>query len=122
MEQPRTCQEVLAVVREFMTDDSTVLEREQRALWNVLTALRGPDFEDPREIKSVTTAVIRQRVFGPGSSWVRRHVDINPDPEQGPGTRVDPQIEELSWDHHFGYHAQEAFKALGLFWSVRNEP
>lgn len=58
--QPETAADVLAIIEDFTERRTAHTERdpEVRALWAVLTALRGPD-RDLHAVKSATTQRIR---------------------------------------------------------------
>jgi hypothetical protein len=57
-----TTEKMLEVLRTFFNDDFIDFE-ERRKLWNVLTALRGPDNQD-RESKLACVSLIRRAVAG----------------------------------------------------------
>lgn len=94
---------------------------ETRALWDVLTALRGPDNED-KNIKRATTQVLRWKLLGKDPNMnIFSGSFVGPDDEgsrrlriflSGPSGAI-----ELS---HFRVHAKRAFAALGLKWGEVN--
>jgi hypothetical protein len=85
------------------------------ALWNVLSALRGPDEDDRMEaLKCSTTAVIRHAIGLKTDSLV-----IGPDEDRA--VEVRKMVEELA-PTHFIWHAKNAFSALGLKWAENNHP
>lgn len=95
-------------------------DREKsRALWAILSALRGPDV-DCQELKAATTAVIRATAF-PKTAFVshsrggRVQAAMNEDSSEQLYTR---QKEMKS--SHFLIHAREAFEVLGLEWNEDN--
>jgi hypothetical protein len=106
---------LLQQVVEFLN----VNDDESSKLWNVLSALRGPDCPDPTasndyNVKLATTSVIRHAI---GLRW-RNVLDINPDQ----GAFVEIRQEVLNGnDHHFKGHAINAFNDLGLKWNGVNE-
>lgn len=94
---------------------------ETGALWNVLTALRGPDNED-EDVKRATTEVIRWHFLGkdPNMDGFSGSF-VGPDDEGSRRLRVflsgPSGAIELS---HFRGHAKLAFAALGLKWDEVN--
>lgn len=107
-------------IREMLTncDDSY-------ALWDVLTALRGPDYENVSyKTKDATTGVIRYALLGafagvggldPHTRHLHRAI-FGPDREEYVKIRDEMRVS------HFCYHARSAFTALGLKWNEVNEP
>lgn len=78
---------------------------EKIALWDVLTALRGPDENDNRQ-KGFTTAVIRRESV---PALARHCGAMVASPEVGFVNSVS------KWDRwHFEAHARSAARALGL--------
>lgn len=57
---PTTAREMLDVIDEFLL---TAPSAEQRSLWDVMCALRGPDEESRQDEKASTTSVIRTKAF-----------------------------------------------------------
>lgn len=89
---------------------------ESRELWDVLTALRGPD--NNREIdKNAATAVIRHAVGLKGYTRDYSFV-VLPDSVQSAEQRQ--VLEREIVDSHFRRHAQLAFEALELKWDEVN--
>lgn len=85
-------------------------------LWDVLTALRGPDNEG-LDIKSATTAVIRKAIgLDPYDSGVPAYV-IDSDSEKNVAVRKNMNVHYT----HFCSHAYSAFCALGLKWEEVND-
>lgn len=100
---------------------------EQGRLWNILAALRGPDSEDLKEVKTDTTAVLREAVL----PTLATHAGV----EHRPDLAGDPaELKRLLNRHevfgraragglHFAYHLQWAVEALGIqptdFWNHR---
>ena len=85
---------------------------DSRALWDVLSALRGPDFnENAQIIKRFTTSVIREKV---GLEPDMLPAEVRPDSVDGPAVRS-----EVPYGH-FYRHAYDAFHALGLDWPKTN--
>ncbi len=114
-----TFKQELAHLRKFFKTANT---EEQRKLWNVLTALRGPD-NNNCAVKHATTAVIRHAFLGSKatSSKVASYLaDVAPDSEQSLLWRG-KSVYDLGGDH-FVSHASRAFTALDLSWDrVNNE-
>jgi hypothetical protein len=107
-----TCREMLDAVDGFLTDP-LVDEVEKKALWDVLTALRGPegkkDDATRKAIKDAVTGPIRANAF-PRTAFqtiedrpnravmtLRRSIDVSGTPKG-----------------HFRFHSMEAAKALGI--------
>lgn len=101
--------------------DSILLNLGSGALlevWLVLTALRGPDNPKDAHLKDATTALIRAAAFPKSSTWLGFFANITQeDSEQLASIRrsILPTVE------HFATHAGEAFYALRLRWSSRND-
>jgi hypothetical protein len=90
---------------------------EQHKLWDVLTALRGPDSPENRNsVKSATTEVIRLHAFPNAAAYNALYGDFSADSE----LRVERRAKMPSVGGHFYGHAKEAFKALGLVWNRLN--
>lgn len=94
---------------------------DQKCLWWVLTALRGPDYnaswnENALRDKESTTAVIRQMI------GLRRGVGngatVNADSVVHTNWRN--QLAVMGGSYHFKMHVINAFKALGLSWDEQN--
>ena len=114
MARPKTCRGMLNQISRFLRDDSQVLKGERKKLWEVLTALRGPDYGESYNTKRATTAVIRYHALG--SSAVRGFAQVRPDDEYSVRTRCEMK------GRHFIDHAILAFDALGLKWCEHNGP
>ena len=98
-------------------------EQERSKLWNVLSALRGPDQYERNATKRATTGLIRSAFLGETSSqktWLtwtgeddlflaeHRLSLSSTAPNQAPGS-------------HFVSHALSAFSTLGLNWGRVNQ-
>jgi hypothetical protein len=115
----KTMKDALGALRSFM-DDQNVDSREKRMLWDVLTALRGPDEEAVADcnggripanlVKDATTAVIRDAVFSHDAGMLIG-VIIQSDCEESRHVRSAMRVLK-----HFENHARCAFRALGLEW------
>jgi len=91
----------------FAEPEKTVPEEEKRKVWDILTALRGPDDDNHYLLKWATTAIIRARVFVRGRKRVGKWATINSEKMVIDLTRFTPQP-------HFHYHVLQAAKALGI--------
>jgi hypothetical protein len=109
----RTAETFFKRFREFMADRTVRLD-EQVDVWDVMTALRGPDDQD-WQVKNATTAVIRDTLMrGNTHLWYTSFPDLPDFVEVRRG-------EEMSSEPHFYCHAQSAFRALGLEWDKLNK-
>ena len=108
-ESKTTALQVLARLRKSV---ETMPDYELKRLWNILTALRGPDDKD-LGVKHATTSVIRTAVFGIDSPFAK-YADFNHDDKAAVKAR-----ESMVYDH-FKSHAISAFNALGLEWDKNN--
>lgn len=107
--EPRTCRQLLDVVDLFLSKCSA----ESGAAWDVLSALRGPDYYDSTELKKSTTLHIRRAAlpklrrtisaFRPGPSGVR--------PSMEAAERADTRGAKSD---HFSRHVQAAMEVLGI--------
>lgn len=102
--------EVLDTIDEFLSDEN-ISRYEREYLWDILTALRGPDAKDSYTVKDRTTIPIRRAAF----PKVAKHAEG--------GNYFVPadfgnaeHMFNLDWgeetDAHFEYHAQNAASAL----------
>jgi hypothetical protein len=82
-------------------------------LYNILTALRGPDVNDYDALKDATTAIIRG-VALPAVSLVGAIVNDK-------DKRSFVESRTMLRGGHFISHAEEAFTALGLKWNRFNK-
>lgn len=104
-----TATDALKVIRKVM---QTYYTGEARKLWDILTALRGPDNQDI-ELKLATTAVIRHAVYG----YVNHGGTAAPDNSIRCAYRA--KLDEAGYTKdtdHFINHAKDAFKHLNLKW------
>jgi hypothetical protein len=128
-----------SVIRHIRKAFSVMPEYEKLRLWDILTALRGPDHLSAH-VKDATTALIRGAVFGD----VSRKMDIfnfavirskdkeeyifnfaavirSEDKEEYVAARqnlFDTSVKGES--SHFVRHTYDAFKTLGLNYSMNN--
>lgn len=103
---------------EFLTTDIDC-HPERSELWDILTALRGPDFSDWNgETKAATTAVIRYKL-GLRDGENAAGAICEPDSPKKVEFRKNLIVSGASW--HFVSHAQNAFNALDLKWNELNE-
>ena len=107
-----TTEKMLEGLRTFFNDDFIDFE-ERRKLWNVLTALRGPDTQD-RESKLACVSLIRRAVAG--QSFVDFGGYNRFDSEE------DVEIRRRMPESHFQQHMRWAFAALELYWHKVNDP
>lgn len=107
--------EMLQMIRSFL-DSPIVQHNDQSDVWDVLTALRGPDSGEYR-IKIATTCVIRHTLMGHNQLF---GYDINPDSDSLASIRI--SLNEEGGLNHFVLHAKRAFEALGLTWTIANLP
>lgn len=84
-------------------------------LWNILTALRGPDNGD-NLLKEATTAVLRHKLWL--DEWSIGLFASNPDEQALLEIRKQIDVGENS---HFTRHIMAAFKSIGLNWNGVNE-
>ncbi len=111
-------------VREVLDQLDQVLavgDADARALWNVLSALRGPDSKD-RDLKSATTSVIRYTAFPLAAKDATGHggplyASMIPDSKEAVHVRAK---HDRYYRDHFNGHVQDAFRALGLRWQTVN--
>lgn len=91
-----------------------------RDLWDVMTALRGPDNEDD-DIKRATTEVIRWHLLGkdPNMSHFSGSY-CGQDSEADMRLRLHLTQACPEEGLHFLNHATKAFEALGLVWDKVN--
>lgn len=88
--------------------------RTARQLWDVLSALRGPDMNAESGVKDATTCIIRAaalpKTYGKGKTSVCIPASIGYDSPEGLAKR-----QGMDWSH-FRRHARKAFDVLGLSW------
>ncbi|HEX9052280.1 MAG TPA: hypothetical protein VF841_17255 [Anaeromyxobacter sp.] len=118
----KTAKEFLADFTAFMQNND-VSRREKSALWDVLTALRGPDRtygdtiggESAVATKGATTAVLRDAL---GLTEHRNEIgaDSGPDSTERAALRSRFPAYVLGGDGHFLAHIRRAFEVLGLPW------
>ncbi len=112
----RDFKKVLKGVVEFLN----VADSEAIKLWQVLSALRGPDSESI-DAKEASTSVIRHAIGLTDTG----NLIINPDGEGKLAMRTD--LDEGGWtklrantSFHFTHHTRQAFEVLGLKWDEVN--
>lgn len=106
--------EVQCALRKFF-ESGQVLREEKLKLWDILSALRGPDDQNA-EMKAATTAVIRCKLFG--AYTIDGIADANIDTEEKAESRKRWVVSSIS--DHFIFHARSAFAALGMVWAQKN--
>lgn len=111
----RTTRQFIRGLRKTFRETDTQGRKE---IWDILTGLRGPDYEgNSWTDKRATTAVIRSEVFG-----IKNLMDVPADVSGDCDNSVAIRSNSTFSDHsHFKFHAQSAFKALGLKWDEVNE-
>jgi hypothetical protein len=115
VKKPITADDMLKLIRSFM-ERGDGNEDEQRKLWNVMSALRGPDNRVGNYgEKTISTAVLRYKVFGENSAVVR-YADMFQD---SPEYRQKRCAMETANDH-FGHHVKLGFESAGLKWDEVN--
>jgi len=102
---PKTLRGALDSIQKMLDGQPYSLE-----LWNVLTALRGPDSRNTR-IKYATTAVIRQAAF-PKKPTDASSVFCSDSLLRA--TRRQEMFHNREDLNHFREHVRDAFAALGL--------
>jgi hypothetical protein len=122
-QESETFKTILPKIVKFLNESP-----DGRKLWDVLTALRGPDHldrPDSDQIKDSTTAVIRYAI-GLNGSVGKDDSDqfsftISTDSEKAAAFRrsANEKSTPLS-SYHFFSHAHGAFDALGLNWESVN--
>jgi hypothetical protein len=113
--KPRSAKEMLKILRDFMKSGANYTE-EQRKVWDVITALRGPDESIKRyHDKAASTTVLRYALLG-DSTAAFGYADIYSDHNERAKHRQ--QMETV--DDHFGHHIRLGFKGLGLDWECAN--
>ena len=96
-----------------------VKARTARQLWDVLSALRGPDNEN-NEVKHATTAIIRAACFP--KTYSGGDICIPATMCHDSERDRDARTASNKIGYHFRRHAQTAFDALGLSWHEVNTP
>lgn len=109
---PTTCRQMLDLIDRFFVDPKSTrdspLFREQTKLWNVLSALRGPDDQNA-DLKSTTTEVIRTVAFPKTGKSFNGAVVCAKFAESGKPLEL-PEDDGT----HFANHIHAAAIALGL--------
>ncbi len=99
--------------RSYYSSDAIVA----RQLWDVLSALRGPDYEKSLD-KNATTAVIRAALFPKTFSDDRSiAIPAHMAYDETGNAQIRSQMIE---SYHFKNHAKKAFAVLGLNWITTN--
>lgn len=106
------------MLKELRTFFRTADDKETAKLWDVLSALRGPDRPEQYIYKAATTGVIRQFVLPPRSSR-RCGLTVVGDDQSSVERRA--KLTNARVRAHFYSHVRDAFDALGLKWDQVNE-
>lgn len=119
--RPQTCREVMDILKYFVHECQD--ENQIKLLWDVLTALRGPD-NNADAIKNATTGLIRTAAFGQHSKIIAVFTSDN---ETHLATRCQLSLTRTNitladWREHWHFysHVRNAFNALGLSWDKIN--
>ncbi|HWY36161.1 MAG TPA: hypothetical protein VNX68_16065 [Nitrosopumilaceae archaeon] len=126
IETPKTANDVLKIINDFFIKTPKTFNEnhaptdEGHKLWDILTALRGPDNED-RTIKDEITAVIRNKALPSCDKYGAIVCSDAPDSGRIRYAIHTKAIVEHSDIIHFFFHAKRAFNALGLKWEEVNE-
>lgn len=117
--------QVLTTISEIVSERN----RDGRNLWDIMSALRGPDFDvkncyklsdtltiDCYDLKEATTAVIRYNMGVARDN--AKSVISHPDSEEY--VRIRSFLEMSDIPYHFIAHSIGAFEALGLKWNEVN--
>jgi hypothetical protein len=101
--------------------DTHMLTSQSGDLYDILTALRGPDTNDTRfnDLKIPITTIVRYAVCKKSKAHFKGLIEN--DTEQKAKMRVDVYSELRHTHGHFLDHAKAAFHALGLSWDKVND-
>lgn len=120
--QPKTAQSLLNQLDQFFASED-ITDKEKQKLWDVLSALRGPDAET-EGMKHATTSIIRSHALPeacrPGQ-YLEDALDVNYDNPEHLKLRQSHMYNTGQFNH-FRHHALRAFNALGLTYAELNEP
>ncbi len=127
-----TFKDVLKHIQSFLESDE-IFSEEKRRLWDVLSALRGPDSEDST-LKNSTTAVIRWHALGNSVRYVGAITGFDDDDYATERVKEERKhrryVGNMATDgnmatkrvyDHFHDHTINAFKALGLDYYNNND-
>lgn len=113
------------ILEDIATSLSGSFTPEGGELWDILTALRGPDNHDVL-LKEATTAVIRWKLGLPANSKGNNvgGATVNEDnsgfAELRRGIVAGIYSPDKPLQFHFIHHARAAFQALGMSWDRVN--
>jgi hypothetical protein len=93
-----------------------MLDDSHKKVWDILSALRGPDDEErrPKDTKAATTGIIRYMVFRDDASF--GVITFRDCAAYAAIRRRLPRAHD-----HFSNHARHAFEVLGLKWRSVNK-
>jgi hypothetical protein len=111
--KPKTVMGALKAIDKIVMGLSNL---KRRKLWDVLSALRGPDNAAPG-VKTSTTALIRYRAF---PEWCSESTFPAMASSLDNIVRLKYRRSKLQRCTHFSDHARKAFLALGLEWDKDN--
>lgn len=119
VKKPSTFREAKKIFVRFLNEGTS----ESKRFWDVISALRGPDYQDDSsKDKFSTTSVIREK-FGikhKASLGLVIHKD-SPTYAAHRTLKIGFFVEDIrSRSSHFARHAKDAFIALGLKWEDAN--
>lgn len=117
----KTCRQMLDEISAFLSNPD-VKDLEKHRLWDVLSALRGPDSYN-EDYKNASTCLIRYHALGNvlnNFTWV-----VKKDLPQLVKLRKEMSVALTAAndtnDIHFIVHNIDAFRALGLKWDKLNK-
>ena len=108
-----TFRDVLNHIQSFLESDG-ILSSEKYKLWDVLSALRGPD-SGTDTLKNSTTAVIRRHALGNSLGYVGATTNTDDDTYAANRANVGYRYD------HFHSHVLNAFSALDLDYFENND-
>jgi hypothetical protein len=114
--EPQTFEEMVLIIRRFFCHPpvrTKIMDRKK--LWDVMTALRGPDGNGQEHRKGCATAVIRTAFLGTPQPFGTYGAIFGKD---GAGAAI---MRSAMTSDHFASHAVSAFTALGLDWDKENK-
>lgn len=108
--------QILVLIDAYLADPYIPLE-DRRALWDILTALRGPDRpRDRKAVHHVPTAIIRAHAFPATAQLLEKHAKAGFKPKMDRKHSLAKAAESLKdGSGHFHTHAWRAILALTRF-------
>lgn len=114
----KNADQMFLALRQFLTNDEIDSE-ERRNVWDVLTALRGPDNESLYDIKQNATTVLRYALLGKEGYSLPLGADVFADSDHKSKRRT--ELEKDADNFHFYNHLKRGFNALSLKWNEENK-